>query len=42
MYNPYPYLKLCIICTVGEQPAVNGQSVAAVTNNKKGAMRAST
>ena len=38
----YVHLKLFIICTVGDQPARNGRSIAAVTNNKKGAMRAST
>ena len=31
-----PYLKrsqkMCIICMVREQPAVDGQSIAAVTN----------
>ena len=30
----------CIICTVCEQPAVDGQSVAVVTNKKYGAVRA--
>ena len=41
-----PYLKwsqlACIICTVYEQPAIDGRSIAAVTNKNQGAMHAST
>ena len=37
MHNPHTWSDLnplCIICMVCEQPAVDGQSVAAVTNKK--------
>ena len=41
-----PYLKRSqtgvYICTVCEQPTVDGRSIAAMTNKKQGAVRALT
>ena len=42
MHGPYlkPAISTCMICTICEQPAVDGWFVAAVTNKKYGAVRA--
>ena len=41
----YPWSDLnpaCIICKICKQPAIDGRSIAAMTNKKYGAVRAST